>query len=178
MASDSDNKLATVPGGASGVELISGPRLERPANRAISSTATPDSDITDTNVCLNSRGAHTPSMSAFLHRAPEVSPNMRRIQRRAPTPAEHQAGVLPQRADGQPGLRLPLATLPLAMLTQRRRGVLWGRQDRVWLLACGAKGTRTPGLLDANQTLFQLSYSPEMSSAKGTCYYRPARITA
>src|SRR6476646_10461314 len=25
---------------------------------------------------------------------------------------------------------------------------------------CGAKGTRTPGLLDANQTLFQLSYSP------------------
>src|SRR5436309_3688631 len=24
----------------------------------------------------------------------------------------------------------------------------------------GAKGTRTPGLLDANQTLFQLSYSP------------------
>jgi hypothetical protein len=33
----------------------------------------------------------------------------------------------------------------------------------------GAKGTRTPGLLDANQTLFQLSYSPEMSFAKGTC---------
>src|SRR6266487_1773296 len=29
------------------------------------------------------------------------------------------------------------------------------------LLTCGgAKGTRTPGLLDANQTLFQLSYSP------------------
>jgi hypothetical protein len=45
-------------------------------------------------------------------------------------------------------------------------------------LTCGAKGTRTPGLLDANQTLFQLSYSPEMSSAKGTRYYRPARITA
>ena len=43
---------------------------------------------------------------------------------------------------------------------------------------CGAKGTRTPGLLDANQTLFQLSYSPEMSSAKGTRSYRPARITA
>src|SRR5580693_8906700 len=35
-------------------------------------------------------------------------------------------------------------------------------------MTCGAKGTRTPGLLDANQTLFQLSYSPEMSSAKGT----------
>jgi hypothetical protein len=33
---------------------------------------------------------------------------------------------------------------------------------------CGAKGTRTPGLLDANQTLFQLSYSPEMFS-KVTC---------
>ena len=31
----------------------------------------------------------------------------------------------------------------------------------------GAKGTRTPGLLDANQTLFQLSYSPEMSPAQG-----------
>ena len=45
-------------------------------------------------------------------------------------------------------------------------------------LTCGAKGTRTPGLLDANQTLFQLSYSPEMSSVKGTRYYRPARITA
>jgi hypothetical protein len=27
----------------------------------------------------------------------------------------------------------------------------------------GAKGTRTPGLLDANQTLFQLSYSPVLS---------------
>src|SRR6516162_6085927 len=38
-------------------------------------------------------------------------------------------------------------------------------------LTCGgAKGTRTPGLLDANQTLFQLSYSPEISSAKGTRY--------
>ena len=38
-------------------------------------------------------------------------------------------------------------------------------------LTCGgAKGTRTPGLLDANQTLFQLSYSPETSSAKGTRY--------
>src|SRR5579859_3343136 len=35
------------------------------------------------------------------------------------------------------------------------------------LLICGAKGTRTPGLLDANQTLFQLSYSPEMSCAQG-----------
>ncbi len=35
-------------------------------------------------------------------------------------------------------------------------------------LTCGAKGTRTPGLLVANQTLFQLSYSPEMSSAQGT----------
>ena len=31
----------------------------------------------------------------------------------------------------------------------------------------GAKGTRTPGLLDANQTLFQLSYSPEMSLRQG-----------
>ena len=40
-------------------------------------------------------------------------------------------------------------------------------QDRKWLLTCGAKGTRTPGLLDANQTLFQLSYSPEMSSRQG-----------
>src|SRR5690242_5056286 len=29
-----------------------------------------------------------------------------------------------------------------------------------WPMTCGAKGTRTPGLLDANQTLFQLSYSP------------------
>src|SRR5882672_3824750 len=35
-----------------------------------------------------------------------------------------------------------------------------GPQDRIWPLTCGAKGTRTPGLLDANQTLFQLSYSP------------------
>jgi len=32
----------------------------------------------------------------------------------------------------------------------------------------GAKGTRTPGLLDANQTLFQLSYSPGTPLAKGT----------
>ena len=32
---------------------------------------------------------------------------------------------------------------------------------RLGSLTCGgAKGTRTPGLLDANQTLFQLSYSP------------------
>ena len=38
-----------------------------------------------------------------------------------------------------------------------------GLQDRNWTLTCGAKGTRTPGLLDANQTLFQLSYSPRMS---------------
>src|SRR5260370_301053 len=41
-----------------------------------------------------------------------------------------------------------------------------GLQDRNWALTClsvcGAKGTRTPGLLDANQTLFQLSYSPRM----------------
>jgi hypothetical protein len=29
-----------------------------------------------------------------------------------------------------------------------------------WPVTGGAKGTRTPGLLDANQTLFQLSYSP------------------
>jgi hypothetical protein len=39
--------------------------------------------------------------------------------------------------------------------------LLRGLQDRKWPLTCGAKGTRTPGLLDANQTLFQLSYSPE-----------------
>src|SRR5690242_1200761 len=37
---------------------------------------------------------------------------------------------------------------------------LRGLHDRIWPLTCGAKGTRTPGLLDANQTLFQLSYSP------------------
>jgi hypothetical protein len=36
-------------------------------------------------------------------------------------------------------------------------------QDRIRPLTCGAKGTRTPGLLDANQTLFQLSYSPRIS---------------
>src|SRR5215470_8133279 len=36
--------------------------------------------------------------------------------------------------------------------------------DRNWALTCGgAKGTRTPGLLVANQTLFQLSYSPAWS---------------
>jgi hypothetical protein len=46
--------------------------------------------------------------------------------------------------------------------------LLRGLQDRDWPLTCGAKGTRTPGLLDANQTLFQLSYSPEMPSVKGT----------
>src|SRR6516165_2305777 len=43
---------------------------------------------------------------------------------------------------------------------------------QLWLLVRpltrGAKGTRTPGLLDANQTLFQLSYSPEMSPAQAT----------
>jgi hypothetical protein len=38
----------------------------------------------------------------------------------------------------------------------------------------GAKGTRTPGLLDANQTLFQLSYSPEISVAKATRYHGSA----
>src|SRR6516225_2418490 len=43
-----------------------------------------------------------------------------------------------------------------------------GPQDHIRPLTCGAKGTRTPGLLDANQTLFQLSYSPEMSSEQGT----------
>src|ERR1700734_931532 len=52
--------------------------------------------------------------------------------------------------------------------------LLRGLQDRIWPLTCGAKGTRTPGLLDANQTLFQLSYSPEMSFAKGT-WYAPGR---
>src|ERR1700722_16643247 len=41
--------------------------------------------------------------------------------------------------------------------------LLRGLQDRDWPLTCGAKGTRTPGLLDANQTLFQLSYSPASS---------------
>ena len=41
--------------------------------------------------------------------------------------------------------------------------LLRGLQDRIWPLTCGAKGTRTPGLLDANQTLFQLSYSPASS---------------
>ena len=56
--------------------------------------------------------------------------------------------------------------------------LLRGLQDRDWPLTCGAKGTRTPGLLDANQTLFQLSYSPEMSFAKGTCSHGRARITA
>ncbi len=40
--------------------------------------------------------------------------------------------------------------------------------EGVLALTCGAKGTRTPGLLDANQTLFQLSYSPEMSVAQAT----------
>jgi hypothetical protein len=44
-------------------------KLEYPARWAISSTTTPDSDMTETNVCRNSRGAHTPSMPAFLHRA-------------------------------------------------------------------------------------------------------------
>src|SRR5690348_15963806 len=43
--------------------------LACPASRAISSTATPDSDMTKTNVCRSSRGAHTPSMPAFLHKA-------------------------------------------------------------------------------------------------------------
>jgi hypothetical protein len=48
---------------------------------------------------------------------------------------------------------------------------LLGRpQDRNKPLTCGAKGTRTPGLLDANQTLFQLSYSPGTAFAKGTWY--------
>jgi len=42
--------------------------LACPARRAISSTATPDTDITDTNVCRSSQGAQTPSMPAFLHR--------------------------------------------------------------------------------------------------------------
>lgn len=45
---------------------------------------------------------------------------------------------------------------------------LLGRpQDRIRPLTCGAKGTRTPGLLDANQTLFQLSYSPGSASRSG-----------
>ena len=58
-------------------------------------------------------------------------------------------------ADGTPTLALGLAPLR-------------GLQDRIRPLTCGAKGTRTPGLLDANQTLFQLSYSPRMFS-KITC---------
>ena len=46
------------------------PLLERgsPASRAISSTATPDSDMTATNVCREPHGAHTPSIPAFLQR--------------------------------------------------------------------------------------------------------------
>ena len=52
----------------------------------------------------------------------------------------------------QSRLEVPALALGLAL-----RG---GPQDRKWPLTCGAKGTRTPGLLDANQTLFQLSYSP------------------
>ena len=43
--------------------------LACPARWAISSTATPDSDMTETNVCRSSRGAQTPSMPACLHRS-------------------------------------------------------------------------------------------------------------
>src|ERR1700750_2846884 len=50
--------------------------------------------------------------------------------------------------------QMHIADLALGM------ALLRGLQDRIWPLTCGAKGTRTPGLLDANQTLFQLSYSP------------------
>jgi hypothetical protein len=44
--------------------------LACPARWAISSTATPETDTTETNVCRSSLGAQTPSMPAFLHRDP------------------------------------------------------------------------------------------------------------
>jgi len=40
--------------------------------------------------------------------------------------------------------------------------------SQIMPLTCGAKGARTPDPLLAKQVLFQLSYSPEMSPAKGT----------
>src|SRR5262249_59464127 len=38
-------------------------------------------------------------------------------------------------------------------------------QDRIVPLTCGAKGTRTPGLLHAMQALYQLSYSPSAAAS-------------
>ena len=32
---------------------------------------------------------------------------------------------------------------------------------------CGGKGIRTPGLLIANETLYQLSYTPQITHSKG-----------
>jgi NAD(P)H dehydrogenase (quinone) len=62
-------------------------------------------------------------------------------------------------AGENPG-REPRDRLPV----RPRRPLPGGLEDRIWPLTCGgAKGTRTPGLLDANQTLFQLSYSPAWS---------------
>jgi len=43
--------------------------LECLVSRAIFATATPDADMTETNVCRNYRGAQTPSMPAFWHKA-------------------------------------------------------------------------------------------------------------
>jgi hypothetical protein len=44
--------------------------LECQASRAISSTVTPDSDMTEANVCRNSRRAHTLAIPAFLPGSP------------------------------------------------------------------------------------------------------------
>lgn len=55
---------------------------------------------------------------------------------------------------------------------RRRSGIFSGTQPR---RVCGATGSRTPGLFNAIEALFQLSYSPmsEMWRVEGAVYRRP-----
>jgi hypothetical protein len=47
--------------------------------------------------------------------------------------------------------------------------LLRGPGDRKWPLTCGAKGTRTPGLLGANHIFLRISTSPGEPSTCGDC---------
>ncbi len=82
--------------------------LECPASLAISSPATPDSDMTEMNVCRKFPRCPDALDARFLAQRPEVTPDVRGVQRCARARDEHQFRVLPHNTplpiDGAGGL--------------------------------------------------------------------------
>src|SRR5580704_17080565 len=56
-----------------------------------------------------------------------------------------------------------------AWQSRARQTLLEGPQDRIWCLTCGAKGTRTPGLLDANHIFCVFLRRPVSPDEPFTC---------